>query len=280
MHRQDSRRPIDDCSEWFHPEGHDGSTLTEAIATTFPITALGYTLAFGMLAKAVHQNNVRVKWTGLMWAVRPQAPHRSPRQAFGGTRARALRAAGGKRKRAGQSTGIALASPFREHSTDEHTETVLPLKGFCYRWARWEEFSQAVIEIGIEARKGARARCRCCRKPAPVYDTRHQARRWRFYFGVGDCRVPGLPVAARGVSAPAGAHVEHLPWASDKLQLCDALRLFLAQWAGLLSWQDVASCFSVSWADVYASKVPRFGGQGRRRYRRKNCKHAFNPSHL
>ena len=27
-------------------------------------------------------------------------------------------------------------------------------------------------------------------------------------------------------------------------------------------------------------KLPRFGGQGRRRYRRKNCKHAFNPSHL
>ena len=30
---------------------------------------------------------------------------------------------------------------------------VLPLKGFCYRWARWEEFSQGVIEIGIEARE-------------------------------------------------------------------------------------------------------------------------------
>jgi transposase len=48
-------------------------------------------------------------------------------------------------------------------------------------------------------------------------------------------------------------HVEHLPWASGKLQLCDALRLFLAQWARLLSWQEVASSFSVSWNDVYAS---------------------------
>ena len=55
----------------------------------------------------------------------------------------------------------------------------------------------------------------------------------------------------RRVDCPrCGVHVEHLPWASGKLQLCDALRLFLAQWARLLSWQEVASSFSVSWADV------------------------------
>ena len=60
--------------------------------------------------------------------------------------------------------------------------------------------------------------------------------------------------------------VELLPWASGKLQLCDAMRLFLAQWARLpfdklralslpkrLSWQEVADCFAVSWADVYGS---------------------------
>jgi hypothetical protein len=33
---------------------------------------------------------------------------------------------------------------------------VLPLKGFCYRWARWDEFTESIIEIGIEARKGSK----------------------------------------------------------------------------------------------------------------------------
>jgi transposase len=129
---------------------------------------------------------------------------------------------------------------------------VLPLKGFCYRWARWEEFSQGVIEIGIEARKGTRARCRCCQKPAPVYDTRREPRRWRF-ISVWAIAV-FLVYRPRRVDCPrCGVHVEYLPWASGKLQLCDALRLFLAQWARLLSWQEVASSFSVSWNDVYAS---------------------------
>jgi hypothetical protein len=35
----------------------------------------------------------------------------------------------GKWKRAGQSTWIALASPFREHNTDEHTETGAAAQG-------------------------------------------------------------------------------------------------------------------------------------------------------
>jgi hypothetical protein len=34
-------------------------------------------------------------------------------------------------------------------------------------------------------------------------------------------------------------------WASGKLHACDALRIFLAQWARLLSWQEVASRFQV-----------------------------------
>jgi len=29
---------------------------------------------------------------------------------------------------------------------------VLPLKGFCYRWARWDELTESIIGIVIEAR--------------------------------------------------------------------------------------------------------------------------------
>jgi transposase len=58
-----------------------------------------------------------------------------------------------------------------------------------------------------------------------------------------------------------GVRVERLPWASGKLQVCDALRVFLAQWARLLSWQEVATRFGVRWHDVYAAVkwVVRYG---------------------
>jgi transposase len=60
--------------------------------------------------------------------------------------------------------------------------------------------------------------------------------------------------AARRVNCKrCGVRVEYLPWASGKFRVCDALRIFLAQWARLLSWQDVAVRFCVSWADVYGS---------------------------
>ena len=138
-----------------------------------------------------------------------------------------------KWKRAGQPTRIAFTpARFVNITLTSILRRVLPLKGFCYRWARWEEFSQGVIEIGIEARKGAQARCRCCQKPAPVYDARNQPRRWRF-TSVWAIAV-FLVYRPRRVECPrCGVHVEHLPWASGKLQLCDALRLFLAQWARL-----------------------------------------------
>src|SRR5829696_5088088 len=43
---------------------------------------------------------------------------------------------------------------------------VLPLKGFCYAGARWDEYTGEVIEVELAARRGARARCSCCRHPA------------------------------------------------------------------------------------------------------------------
>jgi hypothetical protein len=136
-----------------------------------------------------------------MEPMRPQTPHRSPRQAFGGNFCKgASRRGRDKWKRAGQSTWIALASPFREYNADKHTETGAAAQGILLSLGALGRIyrSEAVIEIGIEARKGARARCPRC-----------------------------------------GVHVEHLPWASGKLRLCDAWRLFLAQWARLLSWQEV-----------------------------------------
>lgn len=138
---------------------------------------------------------------------------------------------------------------------------LLPLKGFCYRHARWDDFTGNVIEVVIEARRGADARCRCCRRPAPLYDTSTKVRRWQF--------VPLWAIVVFLVYGPVrrvncercGVRTELLPWATGKLQICDALRVFLSQWARLLSWQEVADRFCVSWADVYHSVkwVVRYG---------------------
>lgn len=129
---------------------------------------------------------------------------------------------------------------------------ILPLKRFCYRWARWDEDTAKIIEIGLEPRKGALACCGNCRRPAPGYDRTPQVRRWQF-ISLWAITVFFL-YRPRRVDCPrCGVRVEHLPWATGKLRLCNALRIYLAQWARLLSWKETAERFAVSWADVYGS---------------------------
>ena len=142
---------------------------------------------------------------------------------------------------------------------------VLPLKGFYYAEARWDEETNEVIEVELAARRGARARCSGCRRPAPGYDHPPGWRRWQF-ISLWAIAVFFLYRPRRVQCRHCGVRVELLPWASGKLHLCNALRTYLAQWARLLSWQDVARRFQVSWHDVYGAVkwVVRFGLRHRR----------------
>jgi len=95
-----------------------------------------------------------------------------------------------------------------------------------------------------------RPRCSGCGRVGPVYD--HQPAR-RFAF------VPlgGIPVflvyALRRVHcARCGVRVERVPWAAGKSPITRSLALYLADWAKLLSWQEVARRFGVNWRQVYA----------------------------
>jgi transposase len=137
---------------------------------------------------------------------------------------------------------------------------VLPLKGFRYAEARWDEHTGEVIEVELAARRGARARCSCCKLPAPGYDRAAEVRRWQF-IGLWGLALFFLYRPRRVECRRCGVRVELLPWATGKLRLCDALRVFLAQWARLLAWQDVALRFQVSWNDVYGAVkwVVRYG---------------------
>jgi len=108
-----------------------------------------------------------------------------------------------------------------------------------------------VLEVQIRERKGAKARCGECHRPAPGYDHLSE-RRYQFipFWNI----VVFLLYTPRRVNCPrCGVKVEWTPWASGKNQLCDAFRLFLAQWARLLSWQEVSHRFAVGWAAVYNS---------------------------
>jgi transposase len=50
-----------------------------------------------------------------------------------------------------------------------------------------------------------------------------------------------------------GIHVEHLPWALGKRPVTVSFAWFLASWAELLSWQEVAQRFQTTWESVFRS---------------------------
>jgi transposase len=137
---------------------------------------------------------------------------------------------------------------------------VLPLKGFRYAGAHWDPHTGKVLEVELAARAGAEARCSCCHRPAACYDRAAEARRWQF-IGLWAIAIFFLYRPRRVRCRRCGVRVELLPWASGKRHLCHAFRVYLAQWARLLSWQEVAHRFQVTWADVYGSVkwVVRYG---------------------
>lgn len=105
------------------------------------------------------------------------------------------------------------------------------------------------LDVEVRARKGSRGVCSNCMKRGPTYD--HQPQR-AFQFvpmwGIGVF----LLCAPRRVDCPeCGVKVELLPWADGKHQLTTTFAWFLASWAKLLCWKDVASRFQVSWQTVF-----------------------------
>jgi transposase len=141
---------------------------------------------------------------------------------------------------------------------------VLPLKGFRYQSAHWVEDAgrenEGFIEVQLAARQGAKACCGRCGHPAPGYDRPEQVRFWQF-ISLWAIEIYFVYAPRRVECRRCGVRVERLPWASGKLRVCHALQIFLAQWARILSWKEVASRFQVQWNDVYTAvkSMVRFG---------------------
>jgi transposase len=124
-------------------------------------------------------------------------------------------------------------------------------KSFTYGAIRFSDAERSSLEVAVQERANGRPICSGCGQAGPGYD-RLPARRYEF--------VPlwalavFLVYAPRRVACPrCGVKVERLPWAEGKSQMTRSYQWFLASWAKLLPWQQVANSFRTSWQSVYRS---------------------------
>lgn len=124
-------------------------------------------------------------------------------------------------------------------------------KGFVYGDIRLEKKAVPRLIVEVRPHKRSKPLCSGCEKPGPHYDTQ-KVRYFQF--------VPlwGLLVffayAMRRVNCPrCGVKVEKVPWAQGKSPTTTTYAWFLARWAKLMNWKQVASTFRTSWDTVYRS---------------------------
>lgn len=108
------------------------------------------------------------------------------------------------------------------------------------------------IEVEVRPRSNGLRVCSGCYKVTPGYDTMPTPRRFHFVPMWGMAVV--FVYFMRRVKCPdCGIRVEQVPWADGKSPVTYELKWFLAKWAKLMSWKEVASAFRVSWDCVFES---------------------------
>lgn len=122
----------------------------------------------------------------------------------------------------------------------------LELQGF-----RIESINKTTLGLlaRIVADRRFKPRCGVCGAIAEYRDSREE----RLFRHVPLWGVPVMLVyTPRRVTCGhcGGVHVEALPWASGKRRLTTAFGCFLATWARLLPWSEVARLFQLSWGTV------------------------------
>ena len=128
-------------------------------------------------------------------------------------------------------------------------------KSFVYGTAKlvtnhgkWQ-FTQPSIVIPIEARKNSRPICSGCGVVGSGYD--HLPERLYGYLPILGIAVYFSYSRRRVDCIGCGARAEKVPWASGNRQMTENLCWFLASWAKILSWAEVAGRFRTSWDSVY-----------------------------
>lgn len=136
-----------------------------------------------------------------------------------------------------------------------HLESILrrlqPQPGFVFNKIVWAGTrARPALHVHVRARRGTRGVCSGCCKKRPGYDVPGPPRHFTF--------VPLWAIAVyfvyamRRVDCPrCGVTVEMVPWASGKSQSTHAFTWFVASWARVLSWTEVARRFRSSWDTVF-----------------------------
>jgi transposase len=126
-------------------------------------------------------------------------------------------------------------------------------KCFVYSEVKFTDHQgSACIEAWIEPRKNSKAICSGCGTAQPGYDTNLEPRRFEFI------PVWGIPVfflyfMRRVDCKMCGVRTEQVPWGEGKKQLTKVYMQYLANWAQVLPWQEVARRFHTSWEKVFHS---------------------------
>jgi transposase len=137
-----------------------------------------------------------------------------------------------------------------------HVQTILNRqykhKGFVYGRPHFhEEEGVETIRVPLRPRKGSRPVCSGCRRPGAGYD--HLAERSFQFVPLWGLTVFFMYRMRRVDCRRCGVTVEQVPWARGKEQHTEAFACFLTFWAKLLTWQQVAEVFRVSWGTVFAA---------------------------
>jgi len=126
---------------------------------------------------------------------------------------------------------------------------VSPHKGFVYGNPRLVKGRQPQITVPIRPRSNTRPRCSRCGQQGPVYD--HQPARRTEFVPMWGIMVFFLYAMRRVDCRRCGIVVETVPWCHGKSPLTTRYAWFLADWARVLSWSEVAVRFRTSWHSVY-----------------------------
>ena len=121
--------------------------------------------------------------------------------------------------------------------------------GFVYERIDWGGRQRDALHVHVRPRAGAKAICSKCNNRRPGYD-RLSERLFAFIplWGIAVFFI----YAMRRVDCPTcGVTVEKVPWANGKEQTTLVYAWFLASWAKVLSWQEVARRFRTSWDTVF-----------------------------
>jgi len=107
------------------------------------------------------------------------------------------------------------------------------------------------VEIKVVARKGSKGVCSGCGQQCPGYDKLKQ--REFIHVPLWGITVVLLYCMRRLQCPSCGVVVESVPWSAGKSPLTKSYAWFLSEWGKLLSIQEVARQFKLSWHHVFTS---------------------------